>query len=157
MSQEQHPVDGSFSLRKLPLWGRQVEQDELDFEWPKEVDLGQIGSLVSIEFSSYAPNCDEISSVKCHYSNGHTEHFHVQGSQQFESTELRLDFQRQVRRVAANAHDDPGEIYGITFLDRHGKRLGEYNPLNESRGQADELILAENEEIIGVYGVKDAD
>ena len=43
----------------------------------------------------------------------------------------------------------------ITFLDREGSEINSYNPNNiEKKGPIHELA-SENEQLIGVYGIKD--
>jgi len=38
-----------FDLRKLPMWGDQIEQNEINFEWPKMSDLSLVPPEVSLK------------------------------------------------------------------------------------------------------------
>ena len=62
------------SLRKLPMWGKKVTLDKINFEWPTEElirGMQQDVFLQKIEFTSDHPNDPRISSVRCFLSNGH--------------------------------------------------------------------------------------
>ena len=43
----------------------------------------------------------------------------------------------------------------MTFLDKGGKLIDKYNPMNHRVHEGTKYELQENEELIGVYGVKD--
>ena len=68
---------GTFSLRKLPFWGR-VGEDEIDFEWPTQELLDQMPRdvrLQSLEFKCDRDYDDDydipaLASVKVNLSHG---------------------------------------------------------------------------------------
>ena len=63
----------SVALKKLPLWGEQVSDDEIDFEWPTQEAFDQMNPDVfieSIEFKSRHEYSHYVSSVKVNLSNG---------------------------------------------------------------------------------------
>ena len=58
-------------VRKLPLWGEQVEPEEIDFEWPNEEVIQSLPEDVSLESITFKKVFDDvISSVNCTLSNG---------------------------------------------------------------------------------------
>jgi len=57
-----------FTLRKLALWGEQVESDKINFEWPLEADM--IWPNVRLQSLEMKTNASVLSSVRCVLSNG---------------------------------------------------------------------------------------
>ena len=58
------------TLRKLPLWGKHVSENEVNFQWPSIELLKQMDRAVhlkSIKFKCYTNGL--ITSVRCHLSN----------------------------------------------------------------------------------------
>ena len=66
---------------------------------------------------------------------------------------IRFDQKRPVKKVQAQVGAGP---YRITFLDQKNQEVGVYNPKNLGIGGAIHEI-AENEHLIGVYGLKEKD
>ena len=61
------------TLRKLPLWGERVSEDEINFEWPTPEIFAQMQpdvTIQSIEFKTYSQSSTAVSSVKVILSNG---------------------------------------------------------------------------------------
>ena len=61
------------TLKKLPLWGEKVSDNEIDFEWPTPETFAQMSpdvSLQSIEFKTRLEQSYYLSSVKVNLSNG---------------------------------------------------------------------------------------
>ena len=64
------------SLKKLPLWGVKVSDEEIDFEWPTPEIFAQMNPnafLESIEFKTNELNMENtatVSSVRVNLSNG---------------------------------------------------------------------------------------
>ena len=61
-------VNSSTDLRRLPLWGEQVEPHEINFEWPTQELLNKLPadlSLKALEFSKSTVMGVNISTVRC--------------------------------------------------------------------------------------------
>ena len=63
------PLGPRFTLKKLPMYGYQVEADAINFEWPTQEMVDQWpenASLKSIELSTYMHGGDAVlSTAKC--------------------------------------------------------------------------------------------
>ena len=157
----------SFTLKKLRMWGEQVPETEINFQWPTSdmiEDLPEDVNLKSVTFASR--NVDKLclSSAMCVLSNGHqSENFEYQLCDHEKYERSTIDA-RLVRKVQATIKDD--HIKRIDFLDYDDNELGTYNPRKYKRfvdgnsnafdGIASPTFdLADNEELIGVYGVKE--
>merc|ERR1712110_1037504 len=63
----------SATLKRLPLWGEKVSDDEIDFEWPTPETFAEMKpdvSIKSMEFKTRNENSFYVSSVKVNLSNG---------------------------------------------------------------------------------------
>lgn len=59
-----------YTLRKLAMWGEQVENDAINFEWPADIDM--IWPTVKLESLELKSSASVVSSVRCVLSNGIT-------------------------------------------------------------------------------------
>ena len=60
------------TLKKLPMWGEQVQADQIDFMWPTQEMLGQMQHDVALESLEFMDS-DEgpaISTIRCSLTNG---------------------------------------------------------------------------------------
>ena len=46
-------VFNKFSLKKLPMWGKQKPIDQMDFEWPKQDMINQMEDDVALKSISF--------------------------------------------------------------------------------------------------------
>ena len=60
--------DGA-TIRKLNLWGEQVEDDEIDFMWPDEATFAAMSPDVKVQSMQFLSD-DHFSSVTVTLSNG---------------------------------------------------------------------------------------
>ena len=114
-------------------------------------------SLKSILLASFpGTNVGSISFTQCTLSSGDASPLFSNENMKEQSMPKVIDFDanRKVRRVQAG--NGSANIRRLTFLDKEGNEIDSYNPNNRDRsGQVHEI--GENEELIGVYGVKDLD
>ena len=93
-----------FNLKKLKLWGEEVTQDKINFEWPTEKMLKGLPKnayLSSIEFKTNDANSSAISSVRCILSNGLSSLlFQKEGHEHYYSRTIALN-SNTVKRVQA--------------------------------------------------------
>ena len=152
------PAKQVLRLRKLPGWGRQNPGDTI-FEWPTKEILDRMPlevTLKSLEFCTYKPDDHMISSVRCILSNNEVSPVFIKADdlQQYRHKVINFDACSRVQKVQAI-----GCKYGVfrvTFLDNKSDEIDSYNPRNRAReGTVHEI--KDNEELIGVYGVKDKD
>ena len=64
-----------FTLRKLPMWGEQVAEDVIDFEWPTVdmiSDLPEDIKLKKLQFGSYWNNISSVTCILSNYLQSHT-------------------------------------------------------------------------------------
>lgn len=140
----------------LPMWGEQVKSDAINFEWPTREIFDRWPSNVSIKsitFSIRDKNYGSyISSVECAISTDEKSPLYdTTGQGQHVAKTIDFAAQRPVKTV--EAMNDGCGISRVTFLDKNGAEIGCYNPKNKSRGGPMHEI-ADNEELIGVYGVR---
>ena len=151
-------IMGDYMLRRLPVWGYECDDKAIDFEWPTQeiFDLQQPDvTLKSLEFCG---DKDLIASVKCNLSNGQSSPvFCKVGGKYSESNPKTIEFDSTPIRTVSAAdeqdHDfEDGNMHRIKFLDGVGNQVFIYE--NGYTGQETEHQIRENEELIGVYGVK---
>ena len=65
-----------FKLRKLPMWGEQVTDENINFEWPTQEMLDRMPAGVSLKSillaTSSQSGCGTICFTQCTLSNGDT-------------------------------------------------------------------------------------
>ena len=144
------------TLRKMPLWGDR--DSEINFEWPTEEEWSLMDyntSITSIDFASYDRDMT-LSYVKLNYSDGQTkvfENFDLNQNRAYGYTNLEtINFDdsksRQIRAVCGNNHQYG--MSGFYFLDSDDDLIHYYQPYGNRYHE--KFDIAENEEIIGVYG-----
>lgn len=139
-----------YSLRKLALWGEQVEADAINFEWPKEEDM--IWPKVKLQSLELKSNSSVLSSVRCVLSNGISSPvFENENVTHDEEGSMNLGGPKPVR--FAQAHDEESDtISRIFVMDEQRQEIASYNPF-EMRNRGPVLKLRDEETLIGVYGV----
>ena len=63
------------TIKKLPLWGVQASNEEINFEWPTPLLFSQMipdVSIKSLEFKKYHPEGSALSSIRVNLSNGYS-------------------------------------------------------------------------------------
>ena len=156
-------------LRKLPLWmGWNVEQEDgedIDFEWPTQEmfeTMNPNDSLHSLEFKMRSRI--GLGSVKVNLVNGESsdalEKSGVSGDYADFWHDEKIWFKpdNSIREVGACTKMN--SIVLLQFYDSTGNKQHEYNPYDRecgNRGVSEEIRheIADNEELIGVYGVMD--
>lgn len=144
-----------FTLKKLPLWGLRIDY-AYNFEWPDQQLLDQMPADVymkSIEFKDHG-GC--VSAIKCNLSNGLTSGFFKGKNSSHKNHEIiNFDERKHIAAVGAYEYLNCRVSYNlrIRFFDRYENELYTYNP----HGRKEKCTIhriAENEDLIGVYGVK---
>lgn len=142
-------------LKRLPCWGEKVRADQVNFEWPTQEMLDRMQPdvhLQTLEFKGdYA-----LSSARCILSSGESSPVFENADYEHECLDVvNLDPNRRARVVMA--HDMEGEgSYAVCLklLDGFGCPVGEFNPGGYDC-ECTRYEIKENEELIGIYGVKD--
>ena len=143
-------------MRKLEHWGEQVDLNLVNFEfptkemtrgWPKDTRLESI----EIKRSSY----NYVSSVRCTYSNDvRSPVFQKENVEHKDPKTIWFKAGNPIRKVQQSHSGDVNYIYSIYFLDKANDEIANYNPGdNDKNGPV--FDIDQNEEIFGVYGVKD--
>lgn len=141
-----------YVLRKLPLWGDQVADDELNFEWPTQAQFDKLGPDVRLQSIELKGDYDGwLSYVKCNLSDGTCSPIFASSATSHPMT-VNFDKDKPIRSVSAKDNNG-AHIADLQFFDEKVGLLYEYKPIN-NRGEAKARPLGENEDIIGVYGVK---
>ena len=111
-------------------------------------------SLKSIEFKKYHDEGAAMSSVRVNLSNGYSSPVfeNVYWTEHSNHETITFDPSTPIREVAA--HDGKYWAGNIHFRDSEGKDISVYNPSNDTH-QTTEYRFGDNEELIGVYGIKD--
>ena len=58
--------DETMLLRKLPMWGKKVKEEHIDFEWPLPDEFARMDPdvrITSIEFKTDCNTCPHLSSI----------------------------------------------------------------------------------------------
>ena len=144
-----------FSLRRLPMWAcNGTTADQVNFEWPTVAMIMNMPAnvfLKSIELKASDRRSPSLSSVRCVLSTDQSSPiFQRQGMQHHFYKKTNFE-EGTVKRVAANVSDGTKRL---TFLSEEREQIGNYI-LADHYGEEQEFWLKENEELIGVYGVKD--
>lgn len=160
---ELEPVlEPKFTLRKLLLWGK-TGGKTINFEWPSKALLDTMPAdvrLQSLDFKG-ANDGDEddsdvaIASVKVTLTNDFSSKvFEKQGVVYVDQKTLVFDAKKQIKRVqGADSNGRWGEVKAVKFMDKGGNELGIYDPDEEIDYAGKAQLLADNEDLIGVYGV----
>merc|ERR1712141_284161 len=117
-------------------------------------------SITSIEFTSRGPgniaiNDDMMNSIRLNYSDGETKLFENinpnsgKAWKTYNHGTIYFDESNPVRAVKAYSSALPG-VRAFRFLDEQHNLISEWNIVNRNVGVT--YDIAENEEIIGVYG-----
>ena len=132
------------------MWGKQVWEDDIDFEWPSQELLEKKGgeaTLQSLEFKDWGVS---ITSIKITLSNGlSSPEFHKEGISQklLKNAETIYfgDSKPAIRAVSAydNGHQWHN-IRCIKFFDAEFEEIGKYNPREFSFDDAQKFRLGEN-------------
>lgn len=139
------------------MWGKKADTDAINFEWPTQEIMDQWPEdvhLKSITFSTFGVSQTVVSSVQCTLSTDEKSPlFDTKGVDQHHSKTINFDAARPVRSVQARDNSNSPYTHAVTFLDRDGSVIDIYNPNNDAREGVVHAI-AEDEELIGVYGVR---
>ena len=145
------------SLRKLPMWGD--EDLATSFEWPTEEAWNLMDpntSITSIDFASNHRNEAKVAWCRVHYSDGEVktfENINPSSGRAFpnhnhDTVSFDVALATPIRAVKAASHKNGTDA--LNFLDAHDQVVTQYNPFDRNYGK--KVQIAENEEIIGVYG-----
>lgn len=125
------PNAARFSLKKLPMWGKLVRDEQIDFEWPTEQVLDMWDAdvtLKSIEFKTWIDDGSAISSVQVKLTNGRESPvFEKAGVETFCAKTIAFDQHRPIKTVEA-IEGAAKQTYWISFLDENCDVVDEYNP-----------------------------
>ena len=147
------------TLKKVPVWGDYwLEIYGVNFEWPTEemwADMSPDTKVESIEFYSYD---GLMRSAQVSLSSGESTWF---GSSLFANSSKRFDFDPNVSIGKVEVKEvNMYAVCSLTFYDRLGTEIDAYtlqvDPIfvNKYDTTTNSYELKENEEIVGVYGVK---
>ena len=147
-----NPIQQERTVKKLPLWGRDLNADQITFCWPTAFETtNQDVRLASISFKS---NGGYIASVQCTLTNGFTSPaFEKSGIEYSNPETIRLDDPKTPIRAVKASSNVKGVYSEIYFKDRAGHIRLKYNPYEYYyEGYHSEHKIDNNQEIIGVYG-----
>ena len=140
-------------MRKLPMWGQVHDHSKVDFQWPTlEIfeAMPPDTRLKTILVQSDNISMDRsISSLKLIFTNNvESPLFECDGNK----TKMRkLQFSEQMK-IASVSSERAGSPISLVFNNAFGQELVSYNLHGQFEQKKHDI--AENEEIIGVYGVK---
>ena len=77
------------------------------------------------------------------------------GAMQYRTRLFEFNSNRKVRRVQAYDGNGRGDyVCSVSFIDKEGNEMCYFRPISKYHPQAPGHEIRENEELIGVYGVK---
>jgi len=100
-------VKPKFTLRKLPMWGKQLAANEINFEWPTQELLDQMpadASLRSLDlsYSHQKSGQGALSAIKCTLSNEQQSPlFLSKNSARYHDKVINFKGKRKVAKVQA--------------------------------------------------------
>ena len=110
-----------YTLRRLPLWGEKVRDDEINFQYPSQEIFNSLPASVflrGLEVSTYHANDNTVSSVLCRLSNKMKSDVIEKGNiQRFRTRSLHFGGVKVARKVQAGDDNGKHYVYGIAFLD----------------------------------------
>jgi len=156
------------TVRRLPVWGAEVAEKYIDFEWPTQEEFDQMSpeaKIQSLEFKSTSSKEVEswLGSVKVNLTNGESSPIFENSKHDptlWERQET-IEFDQNVSIRSVDSTFLYEYIYALQFYDGNEELAQEY--VASAIPDYEEYVydpssryeLAENEELIGVYGVKD--
>ena len=122
-----------YTLKKLPMWGKKVQNDEINFQWPSQAMLNEMEPdawLESIQFKGMPEVV--LSSVQVTLSNG-------QKSPVFESTSIKHKYVETLKFTKAKPVRKVGALCGmeersndwvanISFYQANDDLISRYSP-----------------------------
>ena len=110
--------------------------------------------LESIEFGAFDKVSSKLNSVQVNLSNGESSPLIIKDSWSKQYYPETFNFDHVDKPIRAVAASDDGHSAGrISFMSLDGKEVQVYNPTDIAH-KTNIYQLSENEELIGVYGVK---
>ena len=92
-------------IRNLPLWGKRVELEDINFEWPQNSLVKTLSLDTYLKSLKVKSSCDSgsISSVCCTLSNGKTSSvFEKSGHDHTNEKTIEFDPSTPIRAVVAS-------------------------------------------------------
>ena len=154
-----------FKLNKVFSFGEPVHDKRIQFEWPTDKVFDLMPERDNLRITNLTLKFNEekqLISVQCSLSNGMNSPTYKSllcnstQDQLLEST-IEVSEDRPVHSVRI-LNENNRAIVGITFLDSEGGEIGKFDPGFEGdqrQIRIEERTLDENQELVGIYGVKD--
>ena len=120
------PIQLERTVEKLPLWGRNLNADQITFCWPTTFET--TNHDVRLKSISFKSNGGYIASVQCTLTNGTTSPtFEKNGKKYNDPHTIIFDPQKPIRAVKASS-SDKGVYSEIYFIDSKLDIVHKYNP-----------------------------
>ena len=131
----------------------------INFEWPTQDVLEKMPpdmQLRSMEFASDVNMTNNaIAAVRCGFSNRmYSPKFETKSYNPAKTKTILFSSLRPVRKIQVQDNNS-SSILKMVFFDSNNQEIGNYNANSQKHRMGRSEILQENEELIGVYGVKD--
>ena len=113
--------------------------------------------LKSLEFKRLS-DWYRIGSVRVNLTHDYSSEVFQKKGESFAGEEkIDFDVNRPIKRVQSGDNNGSFDCtYGVKFMDKDGNQMSIYDPNNNMNLQPGAVHeIADNEELIGVYGVKD--
>ena len=151
-----------FKTRKLPLFGEQVALKQIDFSWTAEDDCQRLGmisipKLTAIRLTNKGKLTSCLAGIQLVFADEICSPvFNSEGMQEDSLVTHNIDQDRKISNVKIRANKrSSGQYYlnELVFSDDDSEIVnsGQYAESGDFHSQ----IIGFNEQIIGIYGVKD--
>ena len=128
--------------------------EAINFEWPTQYIFDRMPADTTLSYLTFksAENYRRVNSIQCKLSNGMESPVFENSDLQFKSlTTLSFSNDRPVRSI--HAYEGASVVCRLDFLDRNGAEICKFEN-SMGKGPGNTYQIAENERLIGVYGVK---
>ena len=133
----------------------QVRNEEINFEWPPKELLDHLEADVKLKSLTFKSYSSAVSSVCCTLTDNKSSGvIEKEGVRHNMPQTIDFDPSKPIRSVSAANQGGGSFAHRIRFMGKDGKEVYSYNPRNH-QDDVKERHLADNEELIGFYGVKD--
>ena len=143
-------IERNVELTRLPLFGKQISDDEIDFSFPSEDEIKQI-----IKAGGEFPLLQKVSmegslmtGIRLEFTNGVSSPFYrtENGGKLYSGT---VDQSKRIETVAMKVDPKTNKMSGVGLFDSTGKSLLK---LKNGAGEWVYQNIPKGEQIIGIYG-----
>ena len=113
-------VDSSWegaTTKRLHLWGKQIDEGDVVFEWPTQDDFAEMSPDVKLSSIEFKAAYSTLSSVKVNLSNEQSSEVFESASHSDYDNYQKIDFDSNTSIRAVEAKEGESYVNSISFFD----------------------------------------